>query len=140
MLLADTGPLVAVANTSDKHHAACRELLESHDGPVVVPAPVIVEVCQLLASRRGTAAEAAFLASLAAGELEIINPEPPDFTRAAQLVQRYADLPLGAVDAMVIAVAERHRVSEIATLDRRHFSVVRPAHTGSFTLLPVDLP
>ncbi len=66
MILADTGPLVAVANARDQHHAACRELLETRPGPVLVPAPVIVEVCQLLASRQGIAAEAAFLASLGA--------------------------------------------------------------------------
>ncbi|MDQ2738090.1 MAG: VapC toxin family PIN domain ribonuclease, partial [Actinomycetota bacterium] len=46
-------------------------------------------------------------------------------------------LPLGAVDATVIAVAERLGITEIATLDRRHFSVVRPAHVEAFTLLPV---
>ena len=48
----------------------------------------------------------------------------------------YADLPLGAVDASVIAVAERVGASEVATLDRRHFSVVRPRHVGAFALLP----
>lgn len=54
MILADTGPLVAVGNSRDQHHGVCRELLEAHPGPVLVPIPVIVEVCQLLASRRGT--------------------------------------------------------------------------------------
>jgi predicted nucleic acid-binding protein len=136
MLLADTGPLVAVANTKDQHHAVCQELLETHPGPVAVPAPVIVEVCQLLASRRGTAAEAAFLTSLATGEADVIDLEPADYARAAALVTRYADLPLGAVDATVIAVAERLHITEIATLDRRHFTVVRPAHVDAFTLLP----
>jgi uncharacterized protein len=47
-----------------------------------------------------------------------------------------ADLPRGAVDAVVVAVAERLAVSEIATLDRRHFSVVRPRHVSVFPLLP----
>lgn len=136
MILADTGPLVAVANSRDQHHAACRELLETHPGPVLVPAPVIVEICQLLASRRGTRAEAAFLTSLGAGELDVITLESSDYTRAADLVTQYADLPLGAVDACVIAVAERLRVTEIATLDRRHFNIVRPIHTDAFTLLP----
>jgi len=67
----------------------------------------------------------------------VITLEPGDYTRAAHLVEQYADLPLGAVDAAVIAVAERLRVTEVATLDRRHFSVVRPAHVDAFTLLPV---
>jgi uncharacterized protein len=53
-----------------------------------------------------------------------------------ELVARYHDLPLGAVDASVIAAAERLGVATIATVDRRHFSVVRPSHTASFELLP----
>jgi uncharacterized protein len=53
-----------------------------------------------------------------------------------KVVEQYSDLPLGTADAIVIAIAERFRAVNIATLDRRHFSVVRPAHTTSFTLLP----
>lgn len=136
MLLADTGPLVAGANTRDRHHQDCADLLRNHPGPIAVPAPVIVEVCQLLASRRGAAAEAAFLTTLGSGALTVVDLEPADYTRAAQLVEQYADLPLGAVDATVIAVAERLGVTEIATLDRRHFTVVRPTHVEAFTLLP----
>ena len=45
-------------------------------------------------------------------------------------------MPLGTVDASVIALAERLKVAQIATLDHRHFSVVRPAHVESFELLP----
>ena len=45
-------------------------------------------------------------------------------------------MPLGTVDASVIALAERLKVSQIATLDHRHFSVVRPAHVEAFELLP----
>jgi predicted nucleic acid-binding protein len=36
----------------------------------------------------------------------------------------------------VIAVAERPNVPEVATLDHRHFTVVRPHHVKSLTLLP----
>ena len=55
---------------------------------------------------------------------------------AADLVEQYSDLPPGTADAIVIAIAERFRAGNIANPDRRHFSVVRPAHTTSFTLLP----
>ncbi|MFK4146668.1 hypothetical protein [Streptomyces sp. NPDC004065] len=51
-------------------------------------------------------------------------------------VLRYADFPLGGVDASVIAVAERFGVDRVATLDRRHFSVVKPAHVPAPTLVP----
>ena len=136
MILADTGPLVAGANSRDRHRRACADLLLNHPGPMLIPAPVIVEVCQLLASRQGTDAEAAFLRTLGAGDLQVVDLEPTDYTRAAALVKQYADLPLGAVDAAVIGLAERLRITEIATLDRRHFTVVRPVHVGAFTLLP----
>lgn len=135
-LLLDTGPLVAAANSRDQHHQACADLLRTNPGPLLIPATVIVEVCQLLASRRGPAAEAAFLASLDTSAVMIVDLEPVDYHRAAALVAQYADLPLGAVDATVIAVAERLRIAEVATLDRRHFSVVRPTHVDAFTLLP----
>lgn len=136
MIIADTGPLVAIANDRDQRHQACLALLGRHRGPVLVPAPVVVEVCQLLVSRRGTRSEALFLASLAEGVLELLDLRPTDYGRAAELVQKYADLPLGAVDACVVAVAERTGATEIATLDHRHFSVVRPSHVAAFTLLP----
>ena len=54
----------------------------------------------------------------------------------AELVTLYADLPLGAVDASVMALAERFNALEIATLDRRHFNVVRPKHVSALKLLP----
>ncbi len=56
--------------------------------------------------------------------------------RMAELVDAYLDLPLGIVDAAVIAIAERLGLKEVATLDHRHFSVVRPRHAPTFTLLP----
>ncbi|CRK59882.1 hypothetical protein [Alloactinosynnema sp. L-07] len=125
-----------MANDRDDHHQRCLALLEGHMGPVLVPAPVVVEVCQLLESRRGSRAEALFLSALGEGELQVVNLLPVDYVRAAKLVEKYADLPIGAVDACVIAVAERLDVHEIATLDRKHFSVVRPDHIPAFTLLP----
>jgi predicted nucleic acid-binding protein len=76
-----------------------------------------------------------FLGDLAAGNL---IPEPvaaADWLRIAELVATYRDLPLGTVDASVVTVAERLKIWEIATLDRRHFTVGRPA-TGDSRLLP----
>jgi len=54
----------------------------------------------------------------------------------SELVRRYADFPLGAVDASVVAVAERFGVDRVATLDRKHFSVVKPSHAPALTFLP----
>lgn len=111
------------------------ELLESHPGPLLVPELVITEVTYLVGTRLGTDAEVRFLGDIAAGNL---IPEPVaagDWMRIAELVARYRDLPLGTVDASVIAAAERLLVTEVATLDRRHVSVVQPT-TGPLAHLP----
>lgn len=68
--------------------------------------------------------------------ITIVDLELTDYERMAELVETYADFPLGTTDAAVVAAAERLDITEIATLDRRHFHAVRPRHIGSFTLLP----
>lgn len=136
MILVDTGPLVAVANIRDAAHTACVRLLEDAPGPLLVPAPVLTEVCYMLESRCGSQLEADFLSDVADGVIELVDLTRIDLRRMAELVRTYADLPLGAVDAAVVATAERLGISDLATLDRRHFSIVRPSHVGAFTLFP----
>ena len=74
--------------------------------------------------------------SLADGDFTTVDLTVADFARMADLVVTYGSLPLGTTDASVVAVAERLKVAEVATLDRRHFTVVRPSHVNALTLLP----
>jgi hypothetical protein len=101
-----------------------------------VPVSVVVEASFLIERHLGPTAEAKFLGSLGPSRLVVEQLGEHDFARMAELVATYADLPLGAVDASVIAVAERINATTIISLDRRHLTVVRPLHTASFTLLP----
>jgi predicted nucleic acid-binding protein len=130
----DTGPLAAALNINDRRHAECASLLLSLTGHRLLPSPVLTEVCWLL--ERWPKVEAAFLAQVARGTFELVHLTPDDLTRMGELVLQYADFPLGGVDASVIAVAERFGVDRVATLDRRHFSVIKPAHVPALTLLP----
>ena len=136
MLIVDAGPLYAAAARSDNHHAVCEELLANATGPLVVPELVVSEVAYLLGDRVSAQAEIVFGQSIADGLLSIEPVLDSEWSRITELMKQYADLPLGMADASLVALAERHRVSEIATLDHRHFSVVRPRHVASFTLLP----
>ena len=103
---------------------------------MVVPTLVITEVVYLLATRLGTEAEVRFLGDLASGAFTVEPVAVADWLRIAELVARYRNLPLGTVDASVIAAAERLGLATIATVDRRHFTVVRPRHVSAFTILP----
>lgn len=90
----------------------------------------------MIGTRLGWQAEVRFLGDLASGAFTIEALHPADPLRIAELVARYHDLPLGTADASVIAAAERLNIAQVATVDRRHFSVVRPQHITAFELLP----
>jgi len=135
-LLIDAGPLYAYVDEDDRHHEVCLELLQTHPGPLRVPVLAVTEVAYLLGTRLGAGAEVRFLGDLAAGTFVTTPVEPGDWVRIAELVWAYRDLPLGTVDASVVAAAERLGVVQLATLDRRHFEVVRPAHASALQLLP----
>jgi len=105
-------------------------------GQLLVPAPVVAEVGYLLGREAGARIESLFLRSLADGDFVPVELTQQDYGRMADLVVTYASLPLGTTDAAVIAVAERLKLTEVATLDRRHFSVVRPSHADALMLLP----
>jgi len=77
-----------------------------------------------------------FIGDLAARAFVTIQVDEDDWLRIAELVSRYRDLPLGTVDASIIAAAERLGIVTIATLDRRQLSVVRSAHIAAFESSP----
>jgi predicted nucleic acid-binding protein len=136
VLLVDAGPLYAAAATRDKHHQRAVELLASSPRPLLVPALVLTEVSYLLSDRIGPHAELAFSRSLANAELVVEPVLDADWTRITELMEQYLDMPLGMVDASVIAAAERLGIEIVATLDHRHFRAVRPRHVQAFTLVP----
>ena len=137
MIVVDTGPLVALLDTDDRHHDRCRAWLATSEAQLVVPVPVLTETCYFIERDSGPTTEADFLSSFGpAGPFEMADLRADDWARVIALIGTYADLPLGIVDASVVAVAERLGATHIATLDHRHFSVVRPAHIAAFELLP----
>jgi len=136
VILADTGVLFGGTDGDDPRHGDCAAVLNAHAGELAVVVPVIVECAWLIESRLGPTAEAGFLRAVNAGEIDRVEMVDADWARVVELVDTYADMGLGLVDASIVAVAERLEVTTVATLDRRHFSVVRPAHCDAFELIP----
>jgi predicted nucleic acid-binding protein len=139
LLIVDTSLLVAATDRDDPDHAASAALLTNETEPFVTTAMVIAESAYLLDRVLGPHVEASLYASITSGQLSVEALTIEDWHRVHNLVVQYADLRLGGTDASLIALAERHRQQRIATLNTRHFRVVRPAHVDAFTLLPADL-
>ena len=110
--------------------------LRHAEGPLLVPSPVLGEIGYLLQSRAGPQAEVTFLRSSGGDGFKVAELQGTDIGRMAGLAGTYIDLPPGIVDAAVAAIAERLGLTGIATLDHRHFTVIRPRHVQAFTLLP----
>lgn len=136
--IVDSGPLIAGANRSDKYHLAAASVLRSATFRLVIPALCVAEACHILAASCGSKVEADFLRGLT--KLDVRLPEVDDWSRIADLVEKYSDLPLSGTDASVVALAERLRTDLVLTTDHRHFRVVRPRHCGGFRLLPEPIP
>ena len=135
MLVVDTSVLLAAADSADPDHDRCAQVIGAAE-PLVTTALVVAEAAYLIGRQLGAAAEAQLFRALANGELQVELITPGDAHRIAELIERYADLGLGGTDASLVVIAERLGVTRIATLDHRHFGVVRPNHAPAFELVP----
>lgn len=136
MILADTSGLLALLDADDPAHRPAADFGRSRRATeLIVPSAVIAELGYFMEKRLQPSVEAAVLRRLARA-WRIEHFTAVDLLRAADLVERYADFPLGTVDALIVAMAERLGVTTIFTLDRRHFGSVEPAHCERFEIVP----
>ena len=82
MLIVDTGPLVAAADRSDRHHDQFREVIETDPGPFVTTAMVVAETAYLLDRQLGADAEIALYDMILEGSLQVESLTAEDWTRA----------------------------------------------------------
>jgi predicted nucleic acid-binding protein len=135
-LILDTGPLYASLDRSDRDHAACRRLIETSVESLVIPAPVLVEVDYWIHERLHPGVLVSLLDDVVAGAYEVELLGTADYARVREICDRYADSDIGFVDAAVLAVTERLGEPKLATLDHRHFGLLRPRHVETLELLP----
>lgn len=136
MLLVDTNVWLSAADQRSQRHRDSVALLTAHEHELAAPAPVIAESAWLILDRLGTTAHNRFLALVGSREIEPIDLTESDWQRIGELCRQYDDLRLDAVDASLVAVAERLKLDAIATYNHRDFAVVRPGHVEALTLLP----
>ena len=106
-LLIDANVWVETADTTAPHHEACAALLRDRAINLTTVPTVITEAAWLIEDRLGPRREAAFLRLVTSPRVTIIDLTPQDWDRTLELVEIYASLGLGTVDASIIAVAER---------------------------------
>ncbi|WP_420443615.1 type II toxin-antitoxin system VapC family toxin [Candidatus Poriferisodalis sp.] len=136
-MIVDTSVLLAAFIRGQRMHERCKQLLLSRQQLVISPL-VLAEVDYLAAQLAGADAELAVLSELASGAYELASFDRIDLVRARAVVERYRDLRLGLTDASLVVLAHRYETDGIATLDERHFRVVRSLAGRPFEVLPAD--
>lgn len=135
MIIVDTSALYAFLRVDDPMRAALHSALR--DEPVLVISPyVLAELDYLLLTRYGVSAELRMLEELASGGYDLAVLGSSDLLACARLIEQFADQRVGLTDASIVVLADRYRTRRIATLDRRHFAVLRGLDGRPFDILP----
>lgn len=138
MIVVDTSAIVAYMNSADDCHEVVAGWLDDLDDDLATTPLIVAEVDHLVGARGGRSALKALRADLAAGAY-LIDWWPSAIGATVKVAELYADTGLGLADASLVALAERLGTTDIATLDERHFRVVRPLTGGkAFRLMPAD--
>jgi predicted nucleic acid-binding protein len=135
-LVLDTSPLLAALDAADPDHKRCAKLLNETHEDLVVPGLVLAELDYWCHQRLSVDAWLTFLEDLLSGAYRLELTTMADLTRCRDLQAQYRDQSLGVVDASVLALVERLGETKLATLDHRHFALLRPGHVEALELLP----
>jgi predicted nucleic acid-binding protein len=134
LILVDAGPLVALVDADDQHHAQCVAALKNFREPMATVWPPLTEAMYLLADQ--PKAQAALWEMLERGALQLLLLDSGDTPRIRELMRKYANRPMDLADAALLRVAEREGIRKIFTVDRRDFSVYRLHGRTRPTLIP----
>lgn len=125
MIIGDTGFFLALANSRDSRHEACRRALGEIREPLITTWPVLTETCHLVVSRLSVNAEIAFIRAVAAGTPQVFALDETHLPRVAALMEKYRDLPMDLADASLVVLAEQLGTGRILSTDERDFATYR---------------
>lgn len=123
MILADTGPLVALFDPQDPYHKNCSLLLEKIKEPLITTAPVLTEAYHLLCpDSQGSMALHAFIEQ---SGLQVWFMDSAGLKEILVLMKKYVDRPMDFADASLVVAAQYLKTNRIFTVDRNDFFVYR---------------
>jgi len=134
VILVDAGPLVALVDASDEHHARCVEVLRDLEEPMGTVWPAVNEALDRL--RDVPAGQDAVLELLRRGTVRLVPLDQEDVARMKDLMAKYRDQPIDFADAALVRVAERDGLDRVFTVDRTDFEVYRIGKRKGFRIVP----
>lgn len=115
-IILDTGPLIALIDRHDQHHAWAEAQFADIVPPLLACEAVLAEACYL-APRAGRPADEP-LKLLGRGVVRLAFDLSEQREAVTALMQRYANVPMSLADACLVRLSELAPGSSILTLDR----------------------
>lgn len=138
MILLDTSGLMAALDVAQPSHTAAKAAIQAASGPLLLSPFVLAELDYLIATRVSAAAELSLLGEVSDGAYRLEPMDAADVAEAGEIIERYRDLKLGLADASVVVLSRRYDVTDVLTLDERHFRAIQGARGRPFRILPAD--
>lgn len=136
MILTDTGPIVAILNTADQHHAVCVAMLRRiPDVQLLTTWPCFTEAMHFLGRVGGYRYQARLWDLYSAGKLFLHPLTPAETARMAELMERYRDAPMDLADASLVVAAESLALRRVFTVDH-HFYIYRLSDGSALEVIP----
>ncbi|MBD2159673.1 type II toxin-antitoxin system VapC family toxin [Limnothrix sp. FACHB-708] len=121
-VLVDSGVLIAFYNAEDRYHSRVVDFFRTCRSELITTLACVTEVLWLL--NKSWQVQNIFLNHLAQNIYRCESLNRHDFQRIVELNEQYSDLPGDFADLALVAISERLRIAEIATLDQ-DFDVYR---------------
>ena len=123
-ILIDAGPLIALFDSSERHHHPIKTFLKEHPYRYVSTIAVFTEVSHMLDF--SARAQRDFYEWVMYKGVFISDINQNDMPRLVELTTKYADLPMDFADATLVITAEKTGIREIISLDK-DFDIYRIA-------------
>jgi len=138
LILVDTGAFYALVDRNDVNHGSAKKFYRSVAGKKLLCSslPVLTETWLLIDARLGRHFADRLWKAVCDGACEILPLSREDLVMALEIESKYSDAAFGFVDSTCFALCEKHKLRQVFTFDRKHFSIYRPRFTSALELVP----
>ena len=114
-VIVDTGPLVALLNRRERHHAWAVETMDVIEPPIFTCDAVLSEACFLLQDVKG--GSGAVLELVARGIVRSDFHVMAELDALRALMKKFASVPMSLADACLVRMSELDQRTVVLTLD-----------------------
>lgn len=139
MILLDTSGVISALFPDQHRHAECARAIREARPPRIITPFVLAEVDYLIQKFAGVQTELEFLRDVAARAYELAAFDSSDILQCMRIIEDYKDLRIGLADASIVLWAERFGITDVVTLDERHFRAIRIGRRRRLRLLPAEM-